>query len=188
MEVKHDILWRVYLSFIGIVLLSGAVLGRALYIQQAQGAYWRGMSDSLHQRVVEVNADRGTIYTEDGQMLSTSIPYFDVYMDFGAEGLRDKAGKRFREHIDSFAYALATFFGDKSKKEYKRDLQKAYTKKQRYYPLQKKLSFDQYKIFREFPLVRLGRNKSGVIVEVHSIPWVCWRGAPLAYRAPTHKT
>ena len=34
--------------------------------------------------------------------------FFDVYMDFGAEGLRDKNGKRFRENIDSFSYKLAT--------------------------------------------------------------------------------
>jgi len=43
-----------------------------------------------------------------------------------------------------------------------------YKMKRRYYPLKKKLSFEQYKAFRQFPLVRLGRNKSGVIVEENS--------------------
>jgi cell division protein FtsI (penicillin-binding protein 3) len=167
-EVKRDILWRVYLSFIGIVLLSLLVLGRAFYIQRFEGAYWRSMSDSMHQRFVELGAERGTIYSEDGQMLSTSIPYFDIYMDFGAEGLRDKSGKRFRENVDSFSYALATYFGDKSKAQYKRELQRAYNEKQRYYLLQKGITFDQFKSFRQFPLAKLGRNKSGVIVEVRT--------------------
>jgi cell division protein FtsI (penicillin-binding protein 3) len=156
----------VYLSFIGIVLLSLCVLGRAFYIQKVQGAHWRSLSDSLHQKFVELDAERGTIYSEDGEMLSTSIPYFDVYMDFGAEGLRDKKGKRFRENIDSFAYSLATFFGDKSKAEYKKELQLGYNEGNRYYLIRKALSFDEYKAFRAFPLVKLGRNKSGVIVEV----------------------
>jgi cell division protein FtsI (penicillin-binding protein 3) len=156
----------VYLSFIGIVLLSLVVLGRAFYIQRVQGAYWRSMSDSMHQKFVELDAERGTIYSEDGQMLSTSIPYFDIYIDFAAEGLRDKGGKRFQEHIDSFAYSLSHFFKDKGTVAYKRDLQKAYKQKTRYYQLRKGLSFEQYKIFREFPLVRQGRNRSGVIVEV----------------------
>ena len=168
MEVKRDILWRVYLSFIGIVLLSLLVLGRAFYIQLFEGAYWRSMSDSMHQRFVELGAERGTIYSEDGQMLSTSIPYFDIYMDFGAEGLRDKSGKRFRENVDSFSYALASYFGDKSKAQYKRELQRAYNEKQRYYLLQKGITFDQFKSFRQFPLAKLGRNKSGVIVEVRT--------------------
>src|SRR5688500_12937054 len=166
LEVKRDILWRVYLSFIGVVMLSLVVLGRAFYIQRFQGEYWRSMSDSMHQKFQELDAERGTIYSEDGQMLSTSIPFFDIYMDFGAEGLRDKNGKRFKENIDSFSMTLANFFGDKTVSEYKKDLKLAYIEKNRYYLLKKGLSFEQYKEFRQFPLVKLGRNRSGVIAEV----------------------
>ena len=168
MEVKRDILWRVYLSFLGIVVLSFLVLGRAFYIQQVQGSYWRSMSDSLHQRIEEIDAGRGTIYSEDGQMLSTSLPTFDIYVDFMADGLREKNGKRFKENIDSFSKALANYFKDKTAATYKTELQKAYKKKDRYYPLKKKLKFEDYKNFREFPLARLGRNRSGVIVEENS--------------------
>jgi cell division protein FtsI (penicillin-binding protein 3) len=42
--------------------------------------------------LIPLDADRGTIYSEDGQMLSTSIPTFDIYMDFDADGLREKMG------------------------------------------------------------------------------------------------
>ena len=168
MDVKRDILWRVYLSFLGVVLLSFIVLGRAVYIQRFQGNYWRSMSDSMHQKFVELDAERGTIYSEDGEMLSTSVPYFDIYIDFGADGLREKNGKRFKENIDSFSIALAKFFTDKTSSEYKKQLKKAYADKERYYLLHKGLSFEEYKEFRAFPLVRLGRNKSGVIAEVQS--------------------
>lgn len=168
LEVRRDILWRVYLGFIGMTVLSLLILGKAFYIQRFQGNYWRSMSDSLHQRIVELDADRGTIYSEDGQMLSTSLPQFDIYIDFLAEGLRDNDGKVFKANIDSFCISLAIYFGDKSATQYKNELKQAYKSKSRYYSLKKKLSFEQYKTFREFPLVRLGRNKSGVIVEVNS--------------------
>lgn len=168
MEVRRDILWRVYLSFLGIVVLSCLVLGRAFYIQRFQGNYWRSMGDSMHQRFVPLDAERGTIYSEDGQMLSTSLPQFDIYIDFMADGLREKNGKIFKEHINSFSKSLANFFGDKSANQYKKELVAAYKDKDRYYPLKKKLSFEQYKTFRDFPLVKLGRNKSGVITEVKS--------------------
>lgn len=168
MEVKRDILWRVYLGFIGMVVLSLLILGKAFYIQRFQGNYWRSMSDSMHQRIVELDADRGTIYSEDGQMLSTSLPQFDIYIDFLADGLRDKDGKIFKANVDSFAMAMSDFFGDKPAAKYKKELQAGYKSKSRYYALKKKLTFDQYKIFRTFPLVKLGRNKSGVIVEVSS--------------------
>ena len=126
------------------------------------------MSDSLHQKIEEIDAGRGTIYSEDGQMLSTSLPTFDIYIDFMAEGLREKNGKRFKENIDSFSSALAIFFKDKSADSYKNDLKIAYKNKNRYYLLKKKLAFEDYKIFRGFPLANLGRNKSGVIVEENS--------------------
>ena len=80
MEVKRDILWRVYLCFIGMVVLAFLVIGKALYIQQAEGAYWRSKSDSLHTRIINLDADRGTIYSEDGSMLSTSIPFFNIQL------------------------------------------------------------------------------------------------------------
>ncbi|HMC98685.1 MAG TPA: hypothetical protein VKH37_00980, partial [Ferruginibacter sp.] len=60
MDVRRDILWRVYLSFIGMAVLGVFILGKALYIQRIQGNYWRSMSDSMHQRIVELDADRGT--------------------------------------------------------------------------------------------------------------------------------
>lgn len=168
METRRDILWRVYLSFLGIALLSLLILGKAFYIQRVEGDHWRSMSDSMHQRIVELDADRGTIYSEDGQMLSTSLPQFDIYIDFLADGLRDKNGKVFRENVDSFSIAMSRFFGDKSTAQYKTELKEGYKKKNRYYSLKKKLSFEEYKRFRQFPLVKLGRNKSGVIVEESS--------------------
>ncbi|HEY9364769.1 MAG TPA: penicillin-binding protein 2, partial [Chitinophagaceae bacterium] len=169
MDIRKDILWRVYLSFLGIVLLGIFVVGKAFYIQRIEGDYWRSMSDSLHQRIVPLDADRGTIYSEDGQMLSTSLPTFDIYIDFAADGLREKNGKRFKKYVDSFAISMANYFGDKSKAAYKKELLDGYKSKSRYYPLKKKLSFEQYKVFREFSFAQLGRNRSGIITEVQSI-------------------
>lgn len=142
------------------------VLGRAFYIQRVEGNYWRSMGDSLHQRFMPLNAERGTIYSEDGNMLSTSVPIFDVYVDFAAEGLREKNGLRFKSNIDSLSYSLAKLFKDKSAAAYKKEMQLAYKEKERYYPLKKKISFNDYVALREFPLVRQGKNKSGFIIDV----------------------
>ena len=144
------------------------VLGRAFYIQHAQGKYWRGLSDSLHQKFVELDAERGTIFSEDSNMLSTSIPYFNIYIDFGADGLREKNGKRFKENLDSLSFKLAELFKDQHAAEYKRELLQGYRLRDRYYELQKNISFEQYKILRTFPLVRQGKNKSGFIAEMNS--------------------
>ncbi|MFV0605178.1 MAG: penicillin-binding protein [Niabella sp.] len=168
MEIKKDILWRVYLCFIGIVVLSVVIMGKATVIQRIQGEHWRSMGDSMHQKILEIKAERGTIFSEDGQMLSTSLPQFDIYMDFMADGLREKDGRIYKKYIDSFATAMANYFNDKPAKAYRQDFDKAYAKEIRYYSLKKKISFQDYKALREFPLVRLGKNKSGIIVEESS--------------------
>jgi len=168
LEVKRDILWRVYLCFLGIVALSLVVLGKAFYIQHAQGAYWRGLSDSLHQKFIELDAERGTIYSEDSSMLSTSIPFFNIYVDFGAEGLREKNGKRFTENLDSLALCLSGLFKDQSAQAYRKDLLSGYRSVDRYYLLQTNVPFEKYQRLRDFPLVRQGRNKSGFISEVNN--------------------
>lgn len=166
MDIKKDILWRVYLCFILIIALGILVLGRAFYIQRVEGSFWKGMGDSLHLKYQPINAERGSIYSEDGNILSTSVPVFDIYIDFGAEGLREKDGKRFKNNIDSLSLCLSNLFQDKTAEVYKSEFQLAYTNKERYYLLKRKISFEQFKQLREFPLVRQGRNKSGFIYDV----------------------
>lgn len=168
MEIKRDILWRVYLCFIGIGLICLVVLGKAIYIQRFQGAYWRNLSDSIHQKYVELSADRGSIYSDDGNMLSTSVPYFDIYIDFGADGLREKDGKRFKQNLDSLSFCLAGLFKDQTVSAYKKELLQGYRGNDRFFSLQSNVSFEQYKMLRNFPLVRLGKNKSGFIVKINS--------------------
>ena len=164
MDVKKDILWRVYLSFLGIVILGMVVIGKAFYIQQVQGDFWTKMDNSLHLKYLPVEAERGTIYSEDGNMLSTSVPVFDVYVDFAAEGLRIKDGQKFRDNIDTLSICLSNLFNDKTPQEYQTEMKLAYKNKDRYYLLKKKISFIQYKELRDFPLVKLGKNKSGFII------------------------
>lgn len=168
MEVKKDILWRVYLCFIGIVLFGLVILGRAAYIQQVEGNIWREMAKEQQQRIEQIDAERGTIYSEDGSMLSTAIPYFDLYIDFAADGLRAKNGKIFKENVDSLCFQLASFFKDKSSKQYKKEMMQGYAKKNRYFPLRKNIPFKDYVIIRNFPLLRLDPNKGGFIAETHS--------------------
>lgn len=165
MDIKKDILWRVYLCFLGIVLLGVVVVGKTFYIQQAEGEYWTNLGNSLHLKYLPIDAERGTIYSEDGNMLSTSVPVFDVYIDFAAEGLREKNAVRFTDNLDSLSFCLSNLFNDKSAADYKAVLKRGYKSKSRYYNLKRKISFSEYKELRDFPLVRLGKNKSGFIIE-----------------------
>ena len=161
MDLKKDILVRTYMVFIIMVVFCLVILGKAIYIQTAEGKYWVSMADSAHIRYEEIEAERGTIYSEDGQMLSTSVPEFDIYIDYQADGLRDRDGLLFKQSVDSLAYGLSKLFKDKSAAQYKKELKEGYRAKDRYALFKRKISFGDYESLKTLPLVKLGRNKSG---------------------------
>jgi len=163
MDVKRDILWRVYLSYILVVLVCAAIIGKAFYIQQIQGAYWKGLSDSLHQKIISIPAARGTIYSDDGQMLSTNMPAFDIFIDFRVAPLHEKNNKLFNEKIDSVCDSLSFLFKDKSPLAYKAELSSAFDANNGNYEFKKKIDYHQYLKLTNFPLFKLGRYKSGLI-------------------------
>lgn len=170
MDIKKDILWRVYITFILLIVVGLVVLGKAFQVQQIQGKYWRSLNDSMHQKTEEVIAERGSIYSEDGKLLSTSVPQFDVYIDFGADGLRAKNGKQFYKYVDSLAIGLSSLFGDNTSAVYAKILKEEYKRKKRnrYFLLQKNIDYNQFKSLQQLPLVKLGRNASGFIYELKS--------------------
>jgi len=165
LEVKKDILWRAYICFIGMVLFGVIILVKVFILQNVDGAYWRGMADSLHTSYVSLDAERGTIYSEEGRMLSTSVPYFDLRIDFAADGLRAKDGKVFTDNVDSLSIRLSEMFGDRTSREYKQLLREGYKSKDRYFLLKRDVPFNQYREVRRFPMFRLGANKGGLIAE-----------------------
>lgn len=166
LDIKKDILIRTYLVFLLIIGLGIAIASKAIYIQQAQGAYWCSMADSTHTRMEQLEAERGSIYAEDNSILSTSVPEFDIYVDFSADGLVEKNGKLFRENVDSLSNSLAQLFKDSPASAYKKELQKGFSSEDRYYLLKRKISFQQWEKMKQFPLIRLGKNKSGFMADV----------------------
>ena len=163
MDLKKDILVRTYMVFIIMLVVCLVILGKVIYIQTAEGKYWIGMADSAHIRYEEIEAERGTIYSEDGQMLSTSVPEFDIYIDFMADGLRDRNGLLFQQNIDSLSIGLAKLFKDKNAAAYKKELKNGFKERSRYTLFKRKISFGDYEAMKALPLVKLGRNKSGFL-------------------------
>jgi cell division protein FtsI (penicillin-binding protein 3) len=167
MDIRKDILWRVYLCFLGMIILGLFVIGKIFYIQQAQGKQWKQIGDSSRLVYFPVNATRGSIYSEDGNLLSTSIPVFDVYVDYKADGLVENNGKLFWSKVDSLSNSLSQLFQDNTPAEYKSRMVRDFNKKHnRYCLLKRKITYDELKQVRNFPLVRLGKNKSGFVFEL----------------------
>jgi cell division protein FtsI (penicillin-binding protein 3) len=152
----------VYLAFGLILLFAGAVVVQLCRVQFVQGATWRAMSKEMSTEYQNVEAARGNIFANDGSMLATSVPEYELHMDMLAGGIADE--RVFDDKIDSLARSLSHYFGDKTPREYARMLRDARRDSDRYQLIRRKVSFGQLKEIRKFPIFNMGKYKGGLII------------------------
>ncbi|MDQ3072129.1 MAG: cell division protein, partial [Bacteroidota bacterium] len=162
MNVKRDILWRVWVSFGLVCALAVAVVIQIIKLQTVNRGYYANLADSLTTAYFSIEPLRGNIYAADGSVLVTSIPIYEVRMDMKVDGLTKNV---FNSNVDSLAYCLAMYFKDKSPNKYREELSNAYRKGARYHLIRRNLTHTQLKDIKQFPLFRQGRFKGGMIVE-----------------------
>jgi cell division protein FtsI (penicillin-binding protein 3) len=162
LSIRTNILLRVYLAFGLILLFAGAVVFQLCRVQFAQGAKWKAMSNTLSTQYMNVEAGRGNIFASDGSLLATSVPEYELHMDMLAGGIVDD--DVFQEKVDSLAASLSLFFGDKSAREYSKLLRSARKDGERYELIRRKVSFQELKEVRKFPIFNMGKYKGGLIV------------------------
>src|ERR1700761_290613 len=121
-------------------------------IQVKEGPKLKAMAKEMHTRFDTLLAERGNIYTENSVLLSSSIPEFEVHIDFSVidSGL-------FAKNIDSLSRCMSRLFMDKSPEQYKEDFVRAYNEEDRYYMLGRNLKYYQYEALRSFPIFNKGK-------------------------------
>ncbi|KGE15539.1 penicillin-binding protein [Sphingobacterium deserti] len=150
MNIRKSILIRVYLAFGLMVFGALLVFGKLLHLQYVDGGDWRAMADSLTIRERSIEAARGNIYSNDGNLLATSVPEYELRFD--AMSIPAEANDVFNSKVDSLATRLATHFADKSARQYLAMLKNARAKKARYVLLKRNVSHQDLKVVKTFPL------------------------------------
>ncbi|MDF1696341.1 MAG: penicillin-binding protein [Saprospiraceae bacterium] len=163
MDRKKELLVRVYLVLGAFIILAMLIMVRVVKVSLIEGDKWR--DKSKHNVTMRtLTAERGNIYSEDFNLLSTSLKFFEIHMDLTVSN-----EKYFHENVDSLAYYLSTTVGKhKTQKEWKYALLTAKRAKKQYYPIAKKITIDELNKVKKFPVFRLGRNRGGLISESFS--------------------
>jgi cell division protein FtsI (penicillin-binding protein 3) len=148
-------------AFLLVVLFAGAVVYRIFYLQRIQGDKWNKMAEQISLRYLPVKATRGNIYSDNGSLLATSLPFFKVAFDPS-----QPSDELLKKNLDSLAYLLSKTFKDNSAKEYRRRILEARKDKRQYLLLSRaEINYQQKKQIQEWPIFREGRNKGGIIFE-----------------------
>jgi cell division protein FtsI (penicillin-binding protein 3) len=160
-NIKRSILLRVRIAFLFVVLFAVAVVVKTGHIQFVQGEKWAALGERISFDYKRIKATRGNIYSDNGSLLATSLPFYKIAFD--ATLPTDEV---FRKGVDSLAYHLSRFFRDRSKTDYKRMLIDARASNKQYVVLsRKRINYQEKKMMTSWPIFREGRLRGGTIFE-----------------------
>ena len=161
MNIKKSILLRVRIAFLLVFLFAAAVAVKVGRIQFFEGEKWKELSNQMSFQYRPVKATRGNIYSDNGSLLATSLPFYKVAFD--ATIANDKV---FNNGLDSLADRLSRCFKDKGAEAYTRQLKNARESNRQYLALSSKtIGYQDKKELEKWPIFREGRLKGGVIFE-----------------------
>ncbi len=160
-DIKTDILWRVGVVFVIFVLFGFAVIGKIIFLDTVKSEELIAKSMTFSYKDIIIAPNRGDIRSSDGSLLATTLPKYEIRMDLKTESITQDI---FNKNIDSLAYELSRLFGDKPVNKYKQDLKTARKLGNRYFLVKRDITFPQLKKLKQFPILRRGKYKGGLIV------------------------
>ncbi len=161
MNIKKSILIRVRIAFLCVVVFALCVGAKIGHIQFVEGDEWRKMSEEINFDFKKVKATRGNIYSDNGSLLATDLPFYKVAID--PTLAKDEI---FKKGIDSLAMMLSRYYKDRSATDYKQMLKDARATGKQYIVLNRKqINYQTKKEMMNWPIIREGRYKGGVIFE-----------------------
>jgi len=165
MATRDEIVWRGALVYFVIGLLAVAILVRILILQYIQHGKWAAMSEKYVFKTAEMPANRGDILTNDQQLLASSIPYYTIYMDTRSSGM---TASTWSNGINGLSAGLAKILGVHSAAGWKSVITDARKQGDRYFLIQKKVTYETLQKLRELPIFREGQFKGGMVAQAEN--------------------
>lgn len=152
---------RFYVIYGFMLVFAVAVLLYAAHIQIFKAPELNAESEKMEFRFNdEIEAMRGSIYSADGSLMATTIPVFEIRMDVASPHISDEL---FSDSVTWLALGLSRLFGDYTNWEYKQRLINARRSGNRYFLIQRNVTFDQLTQLQKMPIFNRGKFRGGLI-------------------------
>ena len=164
MEIRKAIIARFGFIYFLAVMMGIVIVAKIFMIQNMDTQKWKGIAKDLKNNTVEIQAKRGNICADDGSILATSVPEYEVRLDLAAPRIK----RIYSDEADNFALAVAKFFGI-SKYQFKLALDQAFKKGNRWFLIYKdKINYNQLQRFKRLSVMQKSIFGSGLIVITES--------------------
>jgi len=160
MEIRKAITLRFGIVYFAIALFGFVIISRILIIQNTDTEKWTQTAKDLKSNTEEIWAKRGNICADDGSILSTSVPYYELRLDLRAAGIK----KVFAKEADLFAKEMAGFFGF-SETDFNAKLKDAYAKQKSWFLINpQQIDHNKFQEFKSLKYTSRSHFGSGLVV------------------------
>ncbi len=160
MNLKKAILLRSWIAFMLVFVLAVRIIWQIIDLQFNEKEKYLSISREQSTKWREIQASRGNIYAEDGSLLATSIPKYELHMDTKVETITNEY---FNKNIDSLSWYFASTFTDKTQNEWRNYIVAARNRGERYLLLKRDVDYYIVKQMEQWPIFNLGKYKGGFI-------------------------
>ena len=160
MKERADITWKIYLLYFTLLLFSLGIVYKIIDIQVIDAKKWEKRTAELTTAWRKVEGNRGNIFSEDNDLLATSVPIYEVHID-----TKIPSEKLFRENLVALSDSLSMLFGRHPSSWYQARLKRGRSEGNRYLLLEKNIDYNQMQRVKDFPILKEGRYTGGVIIQ-----------------------
>ncbi|MBT8275294.1 MAG: transpeptidase family protein [Bacteroidia bacterium] len=158
-----NILNRLYFIAGCMFVFAFAVAFKLTNIQFVEGEKYRDLAEKNTTRNFEITANRGNVYADDGSLLATSVPKYEIRFDAVTVSSED-----FKEDLVPLSKELSKMFG-RPVSYYQQRFRKARADKNRYLLVARNLGYSDYIKVKSFPLFSKGPYKGGFIMDQSTV-------------------
>ncbi|MFD2726913.1 penicillin-binding protein [Hyunsoonleella rubra] len=141
-------------------ILGVAVMVKLANVQFVHGEKYRAKASKRIVQDFVVPANRGNVYSANGNLLATTIPKYNIRLD-----LMTPKASTFEGNLVALCDSLSDFFGKHSSGYYQKKLRKARANKNRGFLIAKNLGYSDYLRVTSFPLLSEKPFIGGLVVE-----------------------
>jgi len=182
-NIRGLIARRFYTFFIVILAVFTYLLFSLYKVVVLKGPKYRSEAMATYVKKRKIEATRGNIYSDDGSVLSTTLPKYRLGLDPSVYNTNKDARVLYKKHINELAAALSNFYKDRTADEYKEKIDAAKRSGKSYLLVNNRLlDFQEKKKILSFPLFREADNAnvSGVVFDKINVRYAPF--GQMAYR------
>ena len=156
-DPKTSSMMRTFLVYFAVLAVGIVIIAKAVMVQTKEGDELRQLAEQVETRFDTLQASRGDILSDNGSLLATDVPIFEVGID---PSIIDDSV--FNAEIDQLSQQLATLFPKRSAERWKKGLVEAKANGKRYFLVDLNVTLGQYREMETFAILNKGNLKGGL--------------------------